>query len=617
MSFLEPIALAFAAALPVVILLYLLKRRRVVKLTSSTLLWQRFLAESQANAPFQKLRNNWLLLLQLLLLALVILAIARPFLEGSARQSRLRVLVLDASASMQSTDEAPTRFEHAKSEALKWIDGLQDNEQMMILLAASNTEVKQSPTRDKPALRRALASCQPSDGPTRLVEALQTASAFTYEKKGEELTVSGEIHLFSDGAAVDLGELGNKNLPLVYHRVGRRGGNLGIVSLDIRANPENPAERALFAGIANASAEARSVQIELQFNRQVLEVRTVEIPATNSLPLILIARQETDGLFTLKLNATDDLAADNQASIYSILPRPIQVLLVTRGDRFLEKALRGTPNAQITTATQLSSPAGNYDVVVLDDVQPLLWPDANVLAIRVAGTNWFEESASEKTPAIVDWHHTHPLLRYVNFDNVDVAESILPKLPPWGISLVQSQQRPLLVAGERERRRIVWMGFDPLQSNWPLRISFPIFIANAMDWLNPSLSRSADLLVRAGDPFRYLPRDPVDNAEVTLPDGTRQALTLTPGSREILFMGTQKQGTYQLRAGTNHVTFCVNLLDAAESNTTPRDELPLGKYAGAIGNSVKTASVELWRWPAAIGLLVLLFEWWFYHRRTA
>ena len=58
MNFLAPAALAFAAALPVVILFYLLKRKRVVKLVSSTLLWQKFLAETQASAPFQRLRKN-------------------------------------------------------------------------------------------------------------------------------------------------------------------------------------------------------------------------------------------------------------------------------------------------------------------------------------------------------------------------------------------------------------------------------------------------------------------------------------------------------------------------------------------------------------------------------
>src|SRR6187455_767442 len=119
MNFLAPIAFAFAATIPVVVIFYLLKRKRVVKLVSSTVLWQRFLADTQASSPFQRLRHNWLLLLQLLMLALVVLALTRPFLAGNARESRLRVVVLDGSASMQAIDETPSRFEKARAEALQ------------------------------------------------------------------------------------------------------------------------------------------------------------------------------------------------------------------------------------------------------------------------------------------------------------------------------------------------------------------------------------------------------------------------------------------------------------------------------------------------------------------
>src|SRR5213075_2950620 len=143
MSFLAPIGFAFAAAFPVVIVFYLLKRKRVIKLVSSTLLWQKFLAETQANAPFQRLRHNWLLLLQILLLTLVVLALARPYFAGSAKNSRLRVLILDASASMQAIDEKPSRFEKARGEALKVVDSLRDTEQAMIVLAGAQTEVRQ------------------------------------------------------------------------------------------------------------------------------------------------------------------------------------------------------------------------------------------------------------------------------------------------------------------------------------------------------------------------------------------------------------------------------------------------------------------------------------------
>src|SRR5438105_15402365 len=117
MSFLSPAAFAFVAAIPVVIVFYLLKRKRVVKLISSTLLWQKFLAETQASAPFQKLRHNWLLILQILLLLLAVLALTRPYFSGKSEGGRTLVVILDASASMQATDETPSRFEKGRAEA--------------------------------------------------------------------------------------------------------------------------------------------------------------------------------------------------------------------------------------------------------------------------------------------------------------------------------------------------------------------------------------------------------------------------------------------------------------------------------------------------------------------
>src|SRR5262249_56638037 len=103
MNFLAPAAFLFALALPVVVVFYLLKRRRVVRLVSSTLLWQKFLAETQASAPFQKLRKNWLMILQILLLLLAVFALARPYYAAQTRPAQLRVIILDASTSQYAT----------------------------------------------------------------------------------------------------------------------------------------------------------------------------------------------------------------------------------------------------------------------------------------------------------------------------------------------------------------------------------------------------------------------------------------------------------------------------------------------------------------------------------
>lgn len=617
MNFLSPIAFAFAASIPVVILFYMLKRKRVVKLVSSTLLWQRFLAESQASSPLQKLRHNWLLLLQILMLLLVVLALARPCFTGDARPSRLRVVVLDASASMQSTDVSPNRFAVARAEALRWVDGLRDDEQMMILLAGANTEVKQSPTTDKAALRRALESCQPSDAPTRLAEALKTAGAFTFEKRGEETVTSGEIHLFSDGAVSDLDELANQNLPIFYHRVGSGSDNLGIVSLDIKTNPENPAERAIFAAVANTSSQPLSTDIELRFQDRLLEVRPLTLAPTNTVPLIFFAPQSEDGVFSLQLRIDDDLAVDNRASMVSLMPQPVNVLLVTRGNRFLEKALRGaSPLVELSVTSLLNDSAEAYDFAVIDDLTPLVWPNINTLAIHAAGADWFEGWTTIEAPPIVDWRSTHPLLRFVSFDNVQIAETMGVKTPAWGLPLVESPETPLIVAGELDQRRLVWIGFDTLQSTWPLRISYPIFVANAVEWLNPANRKSTQLMVRAGEPFRLNLFQSVDHAAIEWPNGEKRSLAVDAGTREIVFGQTHQQGVYRLEAGTNHATFCVNLLDLQESTIASREELPMGKYESLEATTLKQANMEIWRWIALVGLGVLLFEWWYYHKRT-
>jgi Ca-activated chloride channel homolog len=617
MNFLAPAAFAFALAIPVVIVFYLLKRKRTMRLVSSTLLWQKFLAETQANAPFQRLRHNWLLILQLLLLALAVFALARPYFTGQTKSSALRVVILDGSASMQATDEKPSRFEKARAEALKWVDGLKDSERMMILLAGAKTEVKQSPTSDKTALRRALQACAVSDAPTRLAEAMKTAAAFTFDKRGEEEVVSGEIHLFSDGVAPDLGELANRNLPLVYHRIGQGGNNVGVVGIDVRANPDDPAQRAVYAKVANFSTNDQKVDVELLFAGQPVTMRPLDLGPTNSQPLVFTVPQTKDGIFTVRLSIKDDLAADNQASIVSLLPLPVKTLLVTRGNRFLEKALRASPHVQLTVAPMLNDAAPGFELVVLDDLIPAVWPTVNTLAIHVTKPGWFTNISRVEGPAIVDWKSTHPVLRFVNFGNVQIAEALGVNAPSWGVTLLEGQQTPLIIAGEMDQHHLLWIGFDPLQSTWPLRISFPIFIANAVEWLDPASAGNSRLTVQSGEPLRLGLMQAVTTAKVTRPDGSTRDLSFEKPTREILFGDTGLQGSYRLQAGTNDVVFCVNLLDGVESDIRPRDELPMGKFGSVAATRLKRANVETWRWIALAGLAVLLLEWWWYHKRTA
>jgi hypothetical protein len=94
-------------------------------------------------------------------------------------------------------------------------------------------------------------------------------------------------------------------------------------------------------------------------------------------------------------------------------------------------------------------------------------------------------------------------------------------------------------------------------------------------------------------------------------------VTVDTGVREAVFGSTDRQGAYGLRYGTNEVTFAVRALDLAESDTTPRMEIKVGRYGATASTTMRSGNLEIWRWFAAVALAVLLFEWWFYHRRTA
>ena len=289
MSFLYPTAFWFALTLPVVVACYLLKRRRKTELIPASLLWNRFLAENQANAPFQKLKRHTLLILQLCMLLLAILALSAPFFRTHRFASEMLIVLIDTSASMQSTDVAPSRMHQAHEAVEELIATMDGNDQMMLIAAGNPTRVIQSATSSHADLRRALKHLQSTDTATRLSEGLKLAATLA------EGIDHVQIHLFTDGAVGDLTDTTLSGIDLVYHPLGTRGNNVGIVSMDIRPNPDDVSSRAIFTSIANYSNASKNLILELRFEDQLLEARAMTIEAGATSSVNFIAPQERAG----------------------------------------------------------------------------------------------------------------------------------------------------------------------------------------------------------------------------------------------------------------------------------------------------------------------------------
>src|SRR6056297_2241566 len=152
MEWLSPLTGIYAAAvaLPLLFLLYFLKLRRVEQPISSTLLWKRAVQDLQVNAPFQRLRRNILLLLQLFAILAVIAALAGPIVSMMKTSGKRYVVIVDRSASMNTRDIKPTRLAEAKNQAKNFVDSISSkaflsfkkkNEQVMVIAVDDKAKV--------------------------------------------------------------------------------------------------------------------------------------------------------------------------------------------------------------------------------------------------------------------------------------------------------------------------------------------------------------------------------------------------------------------------------------------------------------------------------------------
>jgi hypothetical protein len=190
-----PLALLGLLFVPAVVAMYLLKLRREERLVPSTLLWQRLVADVEANAPWQRLRRSLLFLLQLLLVLILVLLAARPFIERPAGLARDIVLVVDTSASMAATDVAPNRLSAAKEAALNALRDLPAGGKVSVVEAGRTARIVAAGSSDLGRIRLAIESIRPTTAAGDLSDALELASELASQSGDAEVLIATDAAL--------------------------------------------------------------------------------------------------------------------------------------------------------------------------------------------------------------------------------------------------------------------------------------------------------------------------------------------------------------------------------------------------------------------------------------
>jgi hypothetical protein len=633
MGILEPLALLLIPALGAIIALYLLRFRRPVAPVPSVALWERTLRDREANTLWQRLRVSILLIVQLATLLLLIVAVARPWTLGTGERVRHTVLVVDVSASMSGhiPEEGISRLDDAKDQARDAVSGLDGGGTATLIAAGAEPIVLVSATSDKARLRSAISalSAEPVSGD--MLAALRLAAAIT------EGRADSSIQVFSDGAFPDLTErVELSGQRLEFHGIeGARSeeGNQGISAMSLTGPPGSAS---LFLQVANSSPVTVTRRLELSADDEPWEARTLEMGGGQTLEVDINNVPADARVLRATLAGTDPLRLDDDAWVVSRANTPVDVLLVSEGNRFLEVSLSLLPGVSLYKvdpgkySPEATLEGDPFDLTVIDAGAPvtavaalplgnllIFSPPASLPGITVTGVLTNPLPAAPAAPEGEPSQVRSTSLDVAGLTRTQIARAAALQPGSGSSVLLGSDKGPLIVASESEGVRMVAVAFALSDSDLPLQAAFPIMMRDLVNLLRPDNSLGLPAAVEPLGGVRLVPADASVN-EILVEDPSGRERTFRDEPSGVTFADTSLPGAYYVTHYSDDKivwqgAFAVNLF-AREESILPPDSSALAALEAERefgGRSVSTESSRNEIWPAfaILAILMLLFEW--------
>ena len=602
-----PWALLSLLSIPLIIALYSLRPKRRRLLISTTSLWREALRERQRGLGLQKLLRDLSLILVLLIALVLSLGLSGPQWLTRSKELPDTVLVLDVSASMK----AGTRFAEAKAQALDLVANLPRDGRMAIMSSGRSPMLRSAFESNQEALRRVLSSIEPTDEAGQPRAALALALSLLRNRE------QGRIYFLTDAAFDDNVDFGS---PLIeYRTVGNVtvSRNVAITRFDFRPEIGTEDRFQMLLAVRNYTEQEITVPARVTLNRRLLFEQNLRIVSGEEQTVVRPFRGRAIGQARASIDFNDDLSADNQAYAVMAVEEGSRVLLISRGNFYLESVLQALPGVRLSTLDAVPSDdftLRRYDLIVLDGLAASRLPPGNYLLINTVPPGLpFRVSGSVKQPVIAG-KSASSLLRQVDLTGlrIDASQKIaLDEESPGLQRLFWAEETNLALALLQNEQRLVYLSFDLMQSNFPLQAAFPLFISRSLSWLHPRGDRFANTQLAAGETFSIDVPASETSIIIGTPSGEGLILTVDPDNPSpLLFDATSEAGIYQYRVANIERYFAVNLSNERESDIRPRAVLSERPVNAADAGAAKAQiAITLWPYLLVIALVLLTLEW--------
>lgn len=621
-----PLALIGLVSLPVIVAFYMLRLRRRDVPVGSTFLWQQLMRDVEANAPWQRLRFSWLLLVQLLIAALVVFAATRPFVTVTSELEANVVLIVDTSASMGASDPEGSRMAAARERARAVIEELPEGGRVTVVAADDSAHVLVNETDDRAAALQAIAGIEATQVPGNLTDAFALASALAARDPDSSVVVVTDANAdplprVGIGATVDV------------RLVGSTDANQAVAALSA-VRRSGGAQLDLFVAVSNPSSVEATRRLEIYADDVLVDARDLVLPAGQRTEALVTTVPAGATLVEARLAGEDALAVDDHA--FALMPErsAIRALLVSDGNTYLENALALLPRLELYAAepgdyadalAEADDAGTPYGFVVFDRFVPAEAPEVPSLWIGPTEDGPYGTlDGTLNGPAVGRTDPDEALLRYVDLTTLHIGRARTVELADGMRSVVATPTgNPLIAAGRVEGRRMALFTFALAESDLPLQVAFPLLLSNLTDFLLPASGGVLPSSVQLAEPLA-LQLDP-GITEVALTDraatgGQAATLALDVVGGHVTLPGARMVAVRELReGGTLLGRTAANLFNPGESAVAPGDPMrivDMGRVGPPSEGQDLSARNEWW-WPLALAAFVLLaVEWLLFHRPT-
>lgn len=579
--------------IPLLVLLYILKRKYREEVIPSTLLWNEVYKNTRANTPWEKLRKNIMLLLQIIILLLLILSLMRPFLNFGGKTYKNIILVIDNTASMSAEYGDGSRLEEAKRLAKEVLFSTKDDTNTYIISFDGNSNLLQNGDFNKEISNEVISSISQSYNTGEISESLSFVKAI-----GEGIEEEYEVIAITD-KDFSLGDVNGKVVSLANSGVNASIDNISHKFLEDKVR--------VIATITNRGSGEYSGDFSLYDGEELISVETLDLKEGENKTLTFDLPSIKSEFLRGELSRKDMILEDNTYNHVIGKKKVNKVLIVTEQNLFLEKAFASIQNTEVyktNSASNLTS-EDNYDLYVFDNVTPDIMPSkGSILFINPSSNEFFNVingGEGGEAKAVIG-----EVSKYLEETTFTAAKYNSIEIPYYGRGFLNIDEDFIGFKGEVDGRKIAALSFDLHNSDFPLKKEFPILMYE----LGENLISSGMIYknnFKAGEKIIAKGLSLDENISLTYPNGDTLEISSGDEIRE-----DNNLGIYKLEDKEEKELFSVNFPSEKEGNTNVNNISESENIANVKSDLKRGLNIS----PLLIilAMAVVAFEWIMYKK---